>query len=266
MVFFLCLQCRWTDKELCRDATPQQVTPPLGQGQLHLRPADLIQRRRPKTSFFFALILNVFCHSIARRMQTKTPILFCRQNSTYQKFDNVDIWTEKRNALNFVGLAPIVAHPPCRLWGKLKHFSKAPQEEKALGIFAVNLARLNGGVVEHPSGSQLFKFMDCGTFKAPDEHGGFVISLDQSWYGHPCKKSTLLYICGIDRMSFTHPCPSYQLHTHAVCGRHKTTIVKASSRRIRLFTPYLMAEYLISLARLAQHNPDKNPFLFEPKK
>ena len=58
-------------------------------------------------------------------------VLFTMKNSIYEKL-GCDTWDEKRDARNYKGTDPIIAHPPCRLWGKLAHMAKAPEEEKEL--------------------------------------------------------------------------------------------------------------------------------------
>ena len=57
------------------------------------------------------------------------------------------------------GGIPCVAHPPCRGWGRLKHLSKVSQSELDLAVFAVGCVRRNGGILEHPAGSSLWRFL-----------------------------------------------------------------------------------------------------------
>ena len=96
------------------------------------------------------------------------PVLFTMQKSNYLQFKECDCYDEKRNALTYNGLTAIIAHPPCRLWSRLRHFSKAPLKEKYLGIWAINKVRGIGGIVEHPAGSSLFRFMNIPMDGSPN--------------------------------------------------------------------------------------------------
>lgn len=62
---------------------------------------------------------------------------------------------EERNARTYDGPLPIVAHPPCGPWGRLRHLSR--HDDPAHGPHAVELVRRFGGVLEHPQHSLLFR-------------------------------------------------------------------------------------------------------------
>ena len=108
----------------------------------------------------------------------------------------LDCWDIERNALNWAGGNPIVAHPPCRAWGQLSHFAKPREGEKELAIYSINQIRKYGGVLEHPRASKLWKEMNLPTGSQVDEFGGYTLCINQSWFGHRAEKKTLLYICG----------------------------------------------------------------------
>lgn len=82
---------------------------------------------------------------------------------TLSQIVDVDLWDKTRNAFNFKGGLPVVAHPPCRLWGTLKGMPKISAEERAeeknLGRHCVMMVIENGGVLEHPADSDLFADM-----------------------------------------------------------------------------------------------------------
>jgi len=120
--------------------------------------------------------------------------LFVRTDSIYKKL-GVDCWDVERNALNYHGGDPVIAHPPCRAWGQLSHFAKPLPGEKELAFFAIDMIRKNGGVLEHPRTSRLWPEYLPWPGKI-DKYGGYSISIDQFWFGHKAKKSTLLYIVG----------------------------------------------------------------------
>lgn len=76
--------------------------------------------------------------------------LFVMKNSVYHDCAGVDCWDAERDARLWGGGSPVVAHPPCRAWSRLRHFSKAPESEKELALLAVELVRTWGGRVGAP--------------------------------------------------------------------------------------------------------------------
>lgn len=129
----------------------------------------------------------------------KHVVLYCNENTVYYDIPGIEVYDFTRNSLNFKKNVPVIAHPPCRLWSKLKKFSTAPESEKFLAISAVNHIRENGGVLEHPEGSSLFRYMKMPLDSKNDDFGGFTISVDQCNYGFQAKKRTWLYIVGCSR-------------------------------------------------------------------
>lgn len=131
-------------------------------------------------------------------MKSKTvAVLFARSDSIYKTMLSCDVFDKDRNALNFKGDRPVIAHPPCRSWGRLRHFAKPAAGEKELAIWAVEQVRKNGGVLEHPYASKLW---DVANLPKPghgkDEYGGWTLPVSQYWWGHKAEKKTLLYIVG----------------------------------------------------------------------
>lgn len=68
-------------------------------------------------------------------------ILFARSDSIYKTIPGVDVYDKERNALSFTGGCPVVAHPPCRGWGRLRKFSNPEPGELDLAIWAVSQVR-----------------------------------------------------------------------------------------------------------------------------
>lgn len=123
------------------------------------------------------------------------PVLFVHNRSNYKKIQGFDCYDEKRNASSYSGTAPAIFHPPCRLWSKLRAFSKAQESEKQYAIDAINYVRKFGGIVEHPETSQLWKYFDIKAGKI-DKFGGFIHAVNQEWFGYYTEKATYLYVVG----------------------------------------------------------------------
>ena len=124
-------------------------------------------------------------------------VLYARKNSIYKQYENLDVYDIDRDAYNFNASCPVIAHPPCRLWGKLRTFSKAPLIEKYTALHAVTVIQQNGGVLEHPAFSTLWQAANLPQPGATDKYDGFTLPILQSWFGHKAPKSTWLYIVGI---------------------------------------------------------------------
>lgn len=130
------------------------------------------------------------------KLNNMVTVLFTQKNSIYNNL-RADTWDIKRNATSYQGQEPIIAHPPCRAWGRLYKKAKPKPGEKELAIWAINHIRKYGGVLEHPAGSKLWKECNIPTDGSTDQFGGFTISINQSWFGHRAEKRTWLYIVGI---------------------------------------------------------------------
>jgi len=189
--------------------------------------------------------------------------LFVRSDSPY--FDlGADCWTIDRDARLYRGDAPVVAHPPCRAWGRLRAFAKPRPDEKDLALFAVDTVRRCGGVLEHPEASSLWP---AAGLPRPgddaDKFGGWTFPVSQKWWGHRAEKRTWLYIVGVSPRDI----PAYPL----VLGDAPMTI--STSRRVdtaggryrrgvplreRELTPPEFAKWLIDLAEVVgvrHHGP-----------
>ena len=177
--------------------------------------------------------------------------LFVRKDSVYKKL-GVDSWDKERNALEWPGGNPIIAHPPCRAWGQLSHMANPEPGEKELAFFSIDMIRKFGGVLEHPRASKLWP----DHLPLPgevDDYGGYSICVDQFWWGHKAKKNTLLYIVGCSKSRL----PSIPMSFDAVEYTVSSKIKKKSGRRIkkeipksdREKTPIDLAKWLIDVAQ-----------------
>lgn len=134
--------------------------------------------------------------------------LFVETNGVYFGLPGVDPWDEERDARLYAGPYPVVAHPPCKRWGRF-----AGQVERRFGYkigddggcfeTALRAVRAYGGVIEHPAYSKAWDRFDL---PEPEWRGGWTHGLDggascyiEQWhYGHPAKKATWLYAVGVE--------------------------------------------------------------------
>lgn len=182
-------------------------------------------------------------------------VLFARADSIYKTLPGCDVWDAERDARKWRGGAPVVAHPPCRAWGRLRHMANPRPDEKSLALFAVEQVRAFGGVLEHPAHSTLWPTAELPSIGEVDEWGGWTLPIHQYWFGHRAQKSTWLYIVGCDYRS----CPAMPLvlgkaeFVVSTSGRRKDGTRAGRSREItkpeREHTPLALAEWLVELAR-----------------
>ena len=163
-------------------------------------------------------------------------------------------WDEQRDARTYAGPWPVVAHPPCGPWGRLRHLYRGSEHE--LAPLAVEQVRKWGGVLEHPANSLLFGELGLPSVGGlPDAAGGRVVAVEQVEWGHACRKPTWLYVVG-GWVQKTPPYPGRK-PTHGIWyGRfersgHTGPVLLCASKEIRRRTPVAFAEWLVSLAASA---------------
>lgn len=183
-------------------------------------------------------------------------VLFARRDSNYKAMQAVDVWDEDRDARRWPGGAPLVAHPPCRLWAKLRQFAKAndPAMEMQLARDAVRHVQRFGGVLEHPAESTLWADQGLPTpGRAPDEHGGWTAEVRQCDWGHRAEKLTWLYIVGCHPDNLP-PLPPRGEPTGVIKPqRGVPRTLKIVTKAEREHTPQAFADWLVAVARKA-HN------------
>lgn len=134
-------------------------------------------------------------------------VLFAEKNGCYSELPFVDLWDRDRDARNYNGSLPVIAHPPCQLWGALANVNYSrwggehnkPGNDGGCFEFALNAVRRCGGVLEHPATSRAFvkygiKPNGMGWQQVIDR--GWVCEVWQSAYGHRARKATWLYYVG----------------------------------------------------------------------
>ncbi len=178
-------------------------------------------------------------------------VLFARSDSVYKTIPGLDVYDAQRDARTWPGGARVVAHPPCRGWGRLRQFAKPRHDEKDLALFAVDAVRAYGGVLEHPDASSLWAVAGLPRPRERDSFGGWTLPVSQKWWGHRCEKKTWLYICGI------HPgaIPAFPITlgeaSHVVglwSGRDRSIARKSIGKAERESTPKPFAHWLVDLA------------------
>lgn len=190
----------------------------------------------------------------------RVAVLFARRDSIYKVMRgcNVSVWDEDRDALKWPGGCPVIAHPPCRAWGGLRHMAKPAAGERELALFALAQVRKWGGVLEHPRRSELWPQLDLPMGDEVDEHGGYSLLVNQAWWGHLAEKPSLLYVCGVARRDIPPVIVDLRAPSHIVGGsgrrRDGTRLGWRPdlSRRLREATPRDFAMWLIRLARAAR--------------
>jgi hypothetical protein len=138
----------------------------------------------------------------------KLAALFVEQDGCYAEIPWIDLWPVTRDARLYAADLPVIAHPPCQLWGALAsvNFARWGGEHNRPGndggCFASALASVRrcGGVLEHPAKTRAWA---AHGLRKPEGIGwsrdgdGWVCEVWQSAYGHRAAKATWLYYCGL---------------------------------------------------------------------
>ena len=175
----------------------------------------------------------------------------------YYNLADVDPWDETRDARQYEGPHPVVAHPPCSTWSVLANVNAAQYETFHIGndggcfAAALHAVRTYGGVIEHPAHSLAWNHFHLPkpirdgwttTFTDP----GMTTEVSQVAYGHPARKRTWLYAVGIEpyALDWTEP-----PHTMRI-GHDRSYPDTPSIRDKRaIHTPAAFREVLIDMAR-----------------
>lgn len=193
----------------------------------------------------------------------------------YAGLPGVEVWDESRDARQYKGPHPVVAHPPCQRWGRFWHGSTRKPHQFALGddggCFHAALTAVQwwGGVLEHPADSKAWDRFKIGR---PPRKGGWVQAdswgwtchVEQGWYGHFSRKPTWLYVAGVAQADLPdlhwgkgeqrlHPV-ALERHGYAKARRigMAAMIGGKDKTRIREATPIAFRDVLLAIARTAQ--------------
>lgn len=184
-------------------------------------------------------------------MRDDVAALYVDPRGPYPKLLGPDMcWDEARDARTYAGPWPVVAHPPCGPWGRLKFL--CTKQDKTAGPHAVDVVRRWGGALEHPEHSGLWRA--CALPRPgelPDAWGGRTFAVRQVAWGHACEKPTWLYVVGVDAATVASGLRTGGVATHRVTNGSRGNISLPRVRNPHL-TPPAFAEWLISLAAQAR--------------
>lgn len=196
--------------------------------------------------------------------------LYVEAGGCYFSLPNVDPWDAARDARRYEGPHPVVAHPPCQLWGAMAAVNYArwggehnkPGNDGGCFAAALRAVIQWGGVLEHPAKSRAFSAHGLPT---PNGRGWqraalheWVCEVWQSAYGHRANKATWLYYSGTNPpfdLRWERPVGTHQIGFHDQRGKaaNKPTLSKREANA----TPMDFRDTLLRLARMA-HNEQVN--------
>lgn len=194
--------------------------------------------------------------------------LFVETGGVYFNDPDIDPWDISRDARLYSGPYPVVAHPPCQLWGALANVNYSrwggernrPGNDGGCFFSALESVRRFGGVLEHPAKTKAWA---AHGLAAPEAigwqrtiDGGWVCEVWQSAYGHRANKATWLYYHGTNppfELRWERPKGTHQIGFYDQRGKaaNKPTLGKREANA----TPLDFRDELLRLAMQA-HNAE----------
>lgn len=196
--------------------------------------------------------------------------LYVETDGCYFSIPGVDPWDQARDARNYNGPHPVVAHPPCQRWGRMAKGGPSASGTKIVGADegcfrqALIAVRRYGGVIEHPCDSKAWDYFGLIKpkrhvgWQRADDVGGWSCYVEQGHYGHMSRKPTWLYACHVDLPELDWSKGEQRLHPIALAryGYAKarrigmTAMVGGKDKtKIRNATPVEFRDVLLSMAR-----------------
>ncbi len=205
-------------------------------------------------------------------MEMIVAALYVMPNGPYYGQDGVIPYgLPERDARQYAGPWPVVAHPPCERWGRYwgggPMLHGTPKQKKLgddNGCFgaALSAVREFGGVIEHPEASHAWSHFGlnkpprAGGWVRADEFGGWTCCVEQGFYGHLAAKATWLYVIGTELPELRWGRCGKRLRIdpgfHSREERRrliKTGVSKRLSKRQRTATPIEFRDLLLGMAR-----------------
>lgn len=187
--------------------------------------------------------------------------LFVDPCGIYSNIPYIDLWGIERDARLYTGPYPVIAHPPCQLWGAFAFVNykrwggehNRPGNDGGCFQSAVKSVRTWGGILEHPAFSRAWS-----TYGLPrpsqqgwtQHRGEWVCEVWQSAYGHKARKRTWLFYCGLSaplELNWERPVGTHQIGQRDQRGKEKnkpTISGKAASA-----TPIAFRDALIQIVQ-----------------
>lgn len=205
---------------------------------------------------------------------TSIAALYVETGGVYCGLPGVETWDEARDARNYSGPNPVVAHPPCQRWGRFWHGSTRKPHQYKLGddggCFEAAFKSLKrwGGVLEHPAHSRAWDAFAILKPKAgvgwqfDRQHGVWVCHVEQGNYGHASRKGTWLIACGMQRETLpeldwskgVQRLPQWMVDRYGYQKARRIGVVAMvggkNKTRIRNTTPVPFRDVLVSIAQL----------------
>jgi hypothetical protein len=199
--------------------------------------------------------------------------LFVESQGVYFGMPDLEPWSPPRDARDYAGPHPVIAHPPCERWGRFWHGSPRKPHQYDLGDdsgcfdAALRSLRNYGGVLEHPAQSKAWDKFDL---PKPRERGWardlfsnlWSCEVDQYHYGHDARKPTWLLYCGDGPPELVwgrapQQIPEWMIERYGYARARKYGVISMiggkHKKAIRERTPIGFRDLLISLvAPLAQ--------------
>lgn len=209
-------------------------------------------------------------------MQT-VAALYVEHGGVYYGLPGVEPWgLPERDARDYAGPHPVVAHPPCARWGRYWSGGPSAKVRRKLGdddgCFEAALAtvRRHGGVLEHPEASHAWRWFGLerppkpGGWIEADEHG-WTCCVEQGHYGHRARKATWLYLVGPKPPDLTWgPAaagvrlePGFHSRQERAEATPEQKLIKRLSPREAKATPLPFRDLLLSMARSARRELDQ---------
>ncbi len=181
--------------------------------------------------------------------------LFVQTDGCYFGLANVDPWNEARDARQYAGAHPVVAHPPCAAWSQMnavnhRRWGTVINADGGCFAAALKAVRKFGGVLEHPAESRAFRHHGLprparGSWQRTLD-GDWITEVNQAAYGHRATKRTWLLAAGL-----IPPALDWRnvRGTHQIGGFDVT--LPQLPKRERAVTPIPFRDLLLSIARTA---------------
>lgn len=198
--------------------------------------------------------------------------LYVETGGAYFGIEGVDPWDEQRDARQYAGPWPVVAHPPCQRWGRFWHGSTRKPHQYRLGddqgcfAHALSAVRRFGGVLEHPADSRAWAHFGLIApqrhvgWQRADMHDGWSCYVEQGHYGHTSRKPTWLYVRHTERPGLhfgpgSQRLPQWMIERYGYEKARRIGVVAMiggkDKTRIRNRTPLPFRDLLVEIAESA---------------